>query len=36
MFSSEVFAILYPKVKKLQQYAFTGLKYISSISSLTQ
>lgn len=36
MFSQEVFAILYGKVKKLQQYAITGLKYISSISSLTQ
>ena len=36
MFSSSVFAILYGKVKKLQQYAVTGLKYISNISSLTQ
>ena len=35
-FSSETYAILQPKVKKLQQYAVTGLKYISSISSLTQ
>ena len=36
MFSSSVFAILYGKVKKLQQYAVTGLKYTGSISSLTQ
>lgn len=36
MFSSSVFAILQSKVKKLQQYAVTGLKYISNISSLTQ
>ena len=36
MFSSSVFAILNGKVKKLQQYAVTGLKYIGSISSLTQ
>lgn len=36
MFSSSVFAILYPRLKKLQQYAVTGLKYISNISSLTQ
>ena len=35
-FSSETYALLYPKVKKLQQYTVTGLKYISSISSLTQ
>ena len=35
-FSSSTYAILYPKIKKLQQYAVTGLKYISSISSLTQ
>ena len=35
-FSPSTFAILYGKVKKLQQYAVTGLKYISSISSLTQ
>ena len=36
MFSSSVFAILNGKVKKLQQYAVTGLKYVGSISSLTQ
>ena len=35
-FSSETYAILYPRLKKLQQYAVTGLKYISNISSLTQ
>ena len=36
MFSSEVFAILYPKVKKLNNYCISGLKYTGSISSLTQ
>ena len=36
MFSSEVFAILYPKIKKLNNYCISGLKYASSISSLTQ
>lgn len=36
MFSSEVFAILYGKVKKLNNYCITGLKYTGSISSLTQ
>ena len=35
-FSSETYALLYPKVKKLQQYAVTGLEYVGSISSLTQ
>ena len=35
-FSPSTFAILYGKVKKLQQYAVTGLKYTGSISSLTQ
>ena len=36
MFSSETYSLLYPKVKKLQEYAATGLKYTGSISSLTQ
>ena len=36
MFSSSVFAILNGKVKKLQQYAISGLTFISNISSLTQ
>ena len=36
MFSSSVFAILNGKVKKLQQYAISGLAFISNISSLTQ
>ena len=36
MFSSEVFAILYPKIKKLNNYCISGLKYTGSISSLTQ
>ena len=36
MFSSSVYAILYGKVKKLQQYAISGLTFISNISSLTQ
>ena len=36
MFSSSVFSILYGKVKRLNNYCVTGLKFISSISSLTQ
>lgn len=35
-FSPSTFAILYGEVKKLQEYASTGLKYTGSISSLTQ
>ena len=36
MFSSSVFAILYPKIKRLNEYCISGLKFITSISSLTQ
>ena len=35
-FSSEVYSILYPKIKKLNNYCISGLKYTGSISSLTQ
>ena len=36
MFSSETYAILQPAIKKLNNYCISGLKYIGSISSLTQ
>ena len=35
-FSSETYAILQPAIKKLNNYCISGLKYIGSISSLTQ
>ena len=35
-FSSETYAILRPSIKKLENYAISGLKFITSISSLTQ